>query len=86
VKPLKHPESSVKLQVVARRQFPAPRIVNDHGRTKLRGLHNCLNLAAILRALPSSLCEEEIDCALLVAIATLEKRVGVKEKIAGGFS
>jgi len=61
------------------RRVPAPRIVNDHHRAKLRGLYNCLNLSPVPRALPSSFRQEEIDGALIVVVATLEKSVSAKE-------
>jgi hypothetical protein len=69
----------MNLQVVALSQFPTPRIVNDHSRSKLGGLYYCLNLAPILCAFPSSFREQEINCSLFVAVAALEKRVVVKE-------
>jgi len=48
-------------------------------------LHDCLNFTAILRALPSSFCEEEIDGALFVPVATLEKRVRIKDELQAIF-
>jgi hypothetical protein len=48
-------------------------------------LHNRLNLAAVLRAKASPLGEQEIDGAFVVVVATLEKRVGIKEGLQAVF-
>jgi len=71
----------MNLQGVALSQIPAPRIVDDYSRSKLGGLYYRLNLASILRAHPSSFRQKEINCALFVAVATLEKRVVVEERL-----
>jgi hypothetical protein len=44
-------------------------------------LHDCLNFAAIPCTLPSSVCEEEINSALFVAVATLEEGVSLKDSL-----
>ncbi|HTC37102.1 MAG TPA: hypothetical protein VK724_27225 [Bryobacteraceae bacterium] len=75
----------MNLQIVAFGQFPAPRIVNDHRRPKLGSLHHRLNLAAILCSFPSSFREKEINCSLFVAVAALEKRVVLKERLQAIF-
>jgi hypothetical protein len=85
VEPLKNPQSSMELQIVAGGEFPAPRVVDNHRCAELGSLHDCLNLAAIPRALPSSLREEEIDSALFVTIATLKKSIGIKEEVQAIF-
>jgi hypothetical protein len=71
----------MKLQIVTRCEFPAPRIVNDHRRAELGSLYDCLNFSPIPHALPSSLGQEEIDGALVVVVTTLEKRVSIKEEL-----
>lgn len=71
----------MKLQIVTRSELPSPRIVNDHHRAKLGSLYDCLNFSTILRALPGSFRQEEIDGALVVVVATLEKSICVKEEV-----
>jgi len=75
----------MELQIVALGKFSAPRVVNDHRCADLRSLHNRLNFAAILGALPISFREKEIDCALLVVLATLEESVCVEENLQSVF-
>lgn len=70
----------MKFKVITCGQFTAPGVINDYCCTELSSLDNCLNFTAILRALPRSLCEEEIDRSLLVSVATLEKGVSVKDE------
>ncbi len=85
MEPLENPPSSMNLEVVALGQFSAPRIINDHRCSKLGGLHDRLNFAAILCALASSFGEKEVGCSLFVAIATLEKRVVFKKRLQAIF-
>ena len=66
-------------------ELSAPGIVNEHSCAKIGRLHNCLNLAAILRPLSVSLCEEEIDRAPLVAVAALKEGVSVKKVLQAVF-
>ena len=68
-------------QVVLRSQFPAPGIVDDHCRSKLGSLHNGPHFAAILHPLPSSFRQQEINSALFIAIAALEKSVSLEEEL-----
>ena len=75
----------MKLQIVALSKFAAPRIVDDHGCAELGRLHKCLNFAAILSPLSTSFGEEEIDGALLVAVATLEESVTAKDGLKALF-
>jgi hypothetical protein len=73
---LKNPNSTVKIKIEARGQIAAPWIIDDHGGAELRSLHDCFNLSPILHSESSSFRKEEINGALVVAIAALEKAVG----------
>ena len=81
VKPLKNPHSTVKIKILARGQISAPRIIDDHGGTELRSLDDCFNLSPILHSESRSFPKEEIDSALLIAVASLEKAIGTEEKL-----
>ena len=76
----------MKLKVVASRQSSPPLVVYDHRGPELRGLHNGLSLAAILPALPVPFREEEIDGAVFIAVAALEKCVVITGIADGSLS
>jgi hypothetical protein len=71
----------VKIKVGARGQIPAPRIIDDHGGTELRSLHDCFNLSPIFHSESSSFRKEEINSALVIAIAALEKAIGTEDEL-----
>jgi hypothetical protein len=71
----------MKLQVVARGQFPAPRIVDNHRCSELGSLHHRLHFATILPTFTGSFREEELNSAPFVSIAALEEGVSVKEEL-----
>jgi len=81
VKPLKNPHGTVKLEIGARGQIPAPRIIDDHGGAELRSLNDRFNLSPIFHSESSSFRKEEINSALVIAIAALEKAIGTEDNL-----
>jgi len=81
VKPLKNPHGTVKLKIGARGQIPTPRIIDDHGGAELRCLNDRFNLSSIFHSESSSFRKEEINSALVIAIAALEKAIGSEDDL-----
>ena len=78
---LKNPHGAVKIKIEASGQIPAPRVVDDHGGTDLRSLHDGFNLSAIFRSHSGPLGKKEINSTLVVAIAALDKSVGIEDEL-----
>jgi hypothetical protein len=71
----------VVLNVIARRQFPAPRVIDDDSRADLSGLDDRFDLAPVLRSPPSSFGQQELDRTVVVIVATLKEGVGIKKSL-----
>lgn len=78
---MEDPHGTVKIKISARGQVPAPRIIDDHGGAELRSLHDCFHLSAIFHSESSSFGKEEINSALFIAIAALEKAIGIEDEL-----
>jgi hypothetical protein len=76
---MKNPYGTVKIKVEARSQIAPPRIIDDHGGSEPRSLHDCFNLSPILHSESSSFRKKEINSALVIGIAALEKTVGTED-------
>ncbi len=71
----------MKIKVGAHGQIPAPGIIDDHGGTELRSLHDCFHLAPIFQTESSSFRKKKINSALVIAIAALEKAIGIEDGV-----
>ncbi|HEY1755924.1 MAG TPA: hypothetical protein VGG72_11045 [Bryobacteraceae bacterium] len=69
----------MEFQLEALSECSAPGIINGHDRAHLRSLHDCLGFTAILGSISRSLCEKQIDSALIVVVAALEESVFLEE-------
>ena len=78
---LKNPQRAMKLQVKARGELTAPRIINDDSCAILRGLHDGLNFAAVFPTLPGAFRQEKINRSLVVAITTLKEGIRVEARL-----
>lgn len=81
LQPPEDPQNSMKTAAVARRQNPAPMVVdNDHG-AGLGGLNDGLHLAAISNARLSALDQEDVGGSLVVVIAGFDKSVIAEDRL-----
>ena len=78
---LEHPKRSMAVQIEALSELAAPEVVDDHGRSVLRCLYHGLHFASVLHAPAISLREKNIYRALVITVASLEKRVLLKDRL-----
>ena len=71
----------MEIKIEARGQIPAPKIIDNHGGTDLRRLHNCFNLSPIFHSESSLFRKEKINGALIIAIAALEEAVSAENEL-----
>jgi hypothetical protein len=81
VKPLKNPQGTVKIKIGARREVPAPRIIDDNRGTELRSLDDCFNLSPIFHSESRPFRKQEINRALVIPVAPLEKAIAAEDEL-----
>ncbi len=81
MKLFQNPDRPVELERILFREFPAPPVINNHYSSDLGSLNNSLYFATIPTAFPVAFGEQEIHCSRFILVATLEKIVGIKERI-----